>query len=137
MKIFNHILVLILFSAGCLSAQQFVYRPVNPSFAGGDSFNGSYLLAKAQSQNNFSETRDNSMYSRNTLEDFSSSLNRSILSQLSKKIMEESFGESSMEEGKYEFGTLTVEIENRTDGMNVTIFDTSTGNETEIIIPYF
>lgn len=103
---------------------------------GGDSFNGSYLLSNAQSQSNFSDSRDNA-YNRDLLEDFSSSLKRSILNQLSKQLIEDTFGENNMDEGLYEFGTFTVEIFNTAEGVNIRLFDIATGNETEILIPYF
>ncbi len=137
----NLIRIILLFTAFSifsisLIGQNFVFKFVNPSFMGGDSFNGSYLLSNAQSQSNFSDSRDNA-YNRDLLEDFSSSLKRSILNQLSKQLIEDTFGENNMDEGLYEFGTFTVEIFNTAEGVNIRLFDIATGNETEILIPYF
>jgi len=110
---------------------------VNPSFIGGNIYNGNYLLANAQSQSNFNEGRESALSNRNLLDDFSSSLKRSLLNQLSKELLADTFGEGYMEEGTYEFGTFTVEITNNNDGINIRLYDVSTGNETEILIPYF
>lgn len=118
-------------------SQSLVYKPINPSFAMGETFNASWLLASAQAQNDINESFNKSSYQRDILEEFSSSLNRSLLSQLSKKILGDTFGEDTMTEGVYEFDSFNVEITNVTDGLSVRVIDTSTGNETEIIIPYF
>ncbi len=116
--------------------QELVYKPINPSFALGETFNASWLLQSAQAQNDIKEPVTSS-YKRDALEEFSSSLNRSILSQLSQRILSDTFGEGMMSEGTYEFGTFNLEINSVSEGLSVRIIEASTGNETEIIIPYF
>lgn len=132
-------LILLLFLCGTYGfAQELVYAPINPSFAGGHYLNGSWLLNQAQAQNNISESASSrTSFSQNQLNDFTSSLNRSILSQLSKKIIDDSFGEEGMSEGIYEFGDFSVEVSNTTEGIQIYVQDALTGNETEITIPYF
>lgn len=120
-----------------LNAQQLVYKPINPSFALGDSFNASWLLAHAQAQNDINDPNAKTTFQRDILEEFSTSLNRSILSQLSKKILNDTFGEGMMNEGVYEFDNFNVEISSVSEGLSVRIIDVSNGNQTEIIIPYF
>jgi curli production assembly/transport component CsgF len=47
------------------------------------------------------------------------------------------YGEVGLEEGRYEFGEFIIEVTPGADGLEVHIFDVSTGGETSIIIPYF
>lgn len=133
------VLVAILLIAGNVSAQQLVFSFINPSF-GGNSYNGSYLLSTAQAQNNM-EGKDESAYSdsynTDALSDFKDNLNRQILSQLSRKIMTSVFGEDGIEEGHYEVGDYQIDITSQSDGVNININDSSTGNETTVIVPYY
>ena len=48
------ILLLPLFFCFGVSAQQFVYKAINPAF-GGDTFNYQWLMSSATSQNQFDE----------------------------------------------------------------------------------
>ncbi len=72
-------------AAAGAQATELVYRPVNPAF-GGDPMNGSMLLNNAQSQNNLKDpatTQANAGLSQRTpLQQFSDTLQRSILSRL-------------------------------------------------------
>ncbi len=136
--------LLIIFGIICLflftseiSAQQFVYRPINPSF-GGDAYNGSWLLAQAQAQNNISETSQAaSSYNRNPLDDFKDNLNRQILSQISRQLVSTSFGENALSKGHYELGDYVIDVLPSDQGVNISILEASTGNETTVIVPYF
>jgi curli production assembly/transport component CsgF len=120
-----------------LMAQDFVYKPINPAF-GGDTFNYQWLLSSAESQNKITEKRDDSYsYFDDPLQDFEATLNRQILDQLSRKIIGEQFGEGTLEEGDYMIGDYQIEIADGYDGINITIFDSSTGGQTSITIPYF
>lgn len=135
MKTFIIILTLI---AGIFSgkSQQLVYKPINPAF-GGDTFNYQWLLSSANAQNQFDEKDDYSslLDSVNSLDSFSQSLNRQILSELSRKLFEDQFGEGSIKPGNYLFGSLYLQITATAQGLLINILDTSSGDQSEIVIP--
>jgi curli production assembly/transport component CsgF len=129
------LILCLLFSFAAYS-QQFVYKPVNPMF-GGETFNYQMLLSSANAQNPF-DNRDNSLLNLNgssSLDNFTESLNRQILSQLSQKIFQEQFGSGDLKPGTYNFGSLYIEITNASGGLYVNILNTSTGEQSEIFIP--
>ena len=128
-----------LFSSDVLFAQQLVYTPINPSF-GGSSFNGSWMLALAQAENRFTANPYNNyynMYNSNPLDQFSQNLNNQILSQLSNKIIKSVFGEDNLTKGHYEVGNYIVDINPSSDGVHINILDNSTGDQTNIIVPFY
>ncbi|MEI3791342.1 MULTISPECIES: curli production assembly/transport component CsgF [unclassified Chryseobacterium] len=131
-------IITLIFIAGIFSgkSQQLVYKPVNPAF-GGDTFNYQWLLSSANAQNQFDEKNDFSslLDNVNSLDSFSQSLNRQILSELSRKLFEDQFGEGSIKPGNYFFGSLYLQITTTAQGLLINILDTSTGDQSEIVIP--
>ena len=125
------LLVAVLAFTGTVIGQQLVYRPDNPMF-GGDTFNYQQLLASANAQNSFEDPSSNGLGSE--LDRFSESLNRQILGQLSRSLFNQQLGEG-LEAGAYNFGSLALEIYESSEGLVINILDTSTGEETQIIIP--
>ena len=132
------ILILFLFAGNRTSAQQLVYTPIIPSF-GGSSFNGSWLMAEAQAEKHFTASTSSSYnpYSNNPLDNFQSSLNSAILSQLSQKIISQVFGENALQKGHYQFGNYVVDINPGTDGIHITILDNSSGAQTSVVVPFY
>jgi curli production assembly/transport component CsgF len=133
------ILVLSFFYSGA-AAQDFVYRPVNPAF-GGDTFNYNWLLNSASAQNGTTdpsqEDRTTSSRTTDPLTSFTESLNRQLLNQLSRSILTSQFGSAGLEEGSYSIGNFEINVIDIGEGLSITIFDASTGSETQIIVPYF
>jgi curli production assembly/transport component CsgF len=131
-------LILFLIAGYNVSAQQLVYTPIIPSF-GGSSFNGSWLMAEAQAEKHFSASTSSSYnpYSNNPLDNFQSSLNSAILSQLSQKIISQVFGENALQQGHYQFGNYVVDINPGTDGIHITILDNSSGAQTSVVVPFY
>ncbi|MFP3598827.1 curli production assembly/transport component CsgF [Chryseobacterium sp. SIMBA_029] len=131
-------IIIFTFIAGifCGKAQQLVYKPVNPAF-GGDTFNYQWLLSSANAQNQFDEKKDysNLLGNANSLDSFSQSINRQVLSELSRKLFEDQFGEGSVQPGNYLFGSLYLQITTTAQGLLINILDTSTGDQSEIVIP--
>ena len=121
-----------------VNAQELVYTPINPSF-GGNSFNHAWMMSEAEAQNKFKDKSTSSFgYSeRDPLKDFEESLSRQILSQLSREIITDTFGETDFEEGNYEIGNYSIEIVNDLDGVNINITDNANNSSTEIVIPYY
>ena len=129
---------LLLFSVHS-TAQSFVYTPKNPAF-GGNTFNYQWLLSSAQSQDTYKAPQtatERFGYYSDPAKDFAESLNRQILSRLSREIITRQFGEDSLEEGTYVLGDYQIEIGNGTDGVSVTIVDITTGSTTNVSVPHF
>ncbi|HET9486200.1 MAG TPA: curli assembly protein CsgF [Chryseosolibacter sp.] len=133
-RVFTIAGILVLLVAPAFS-QQLVYRPINPAF-GGDTFNYQWLLSSAQAQNKMEE-RGRGGFGANLLDDFENNLNRQILNQLSRKVIDEIFGEGSLQDGEFEFGTLKVNIASEADGINIDIVNSKDGSTTNIIVPYY
>lgn len=134
---FSLFILFFLFDISNLYAQQLVYTPVNPSF-GGSPLNGSWLFSQAQAQNGFTGGGSSgySPYSTDPLADFTSSLNRQILNELSRNLISSMFGESGLEPGRYEIGDYIIDITPSADGITIIINDLINGGETTIVVPY-
>tara|TARA_R110001583_G_scaffold37944_1_gene122836 strand:+ start:2995 stop:3405 length:411 start_codon:yes stop_codon:yes gene_type:complete len=135
MKKLKIITALILISIPCLLfSQNIVYKPINPFF-GGDTFNYQQMLASANAQNSFEEDSGFSFDQGSDLDNFTETLNRQLLNSLSQDLFQEQFGDTSLTVGTYVFGSLVVEISPSSGGLSVKILDTTTGEQTQIIIP--
>ena len=120
-----------------LSAQQLVYEPVNPAF-GGDSFNYSWLISSAQLQDQLTDPNAPTSSSlSSSFDSFERSLNRQLLSQLSRNLITDQFGEDGLSDGSYSIGGLEVEVISDLDGITISVLDTETGEQTQVSIPFF
>lgn len=119
-----------------LQAQDFVYQPKNSAF-GGNYLNHSWMLNSANAQNTYEDPSKLNGFKRDPLEEFQQNLNRQILNQLSRRIIESQFGEEGLKDGQYTMGSYQIDIGSDGGGVNISIYDSSTGNSTEVIIPYF
>ena len=122
-------------------AQDFIYTPQNPAF-GGNPYNYSWMLSSAQAQDTYKAPSDgtdsySSYYGSNPVDDFAESLNRQILSQLSRQIVARQFGEEALAAGSYVLGDYQIDIGNTSGGLDITILDNSTGATTTVTVPYF
>ena len=127
-------LALLGFSAAPAAAQQFVYQPVNPNF-GGNYLNYSGLLGSAQAQNLYQD-QGSSRFQRDPLADFEQSLQRQILSALSRSIVSDRFGGIDFsQEGHYDLGDFIVDVTPGLDGLTITIFNVLTGDESVVTVP--
>ena len=126
------------FSLSLVFSQDFVYTPTNPAF-GGSYFNYSWLLNSAQVQNSTTDpnsTDRTSAANRDPLEDFKTSLNRQILNQLSRSLVQDQFGTGSeFQTGTYTIGDYTIDITDSLNGVLITIIDLTTGNRSVIEVP--
>lgn len=130
-----------LFLANNAQAQDFVYTPKNPAF-GGNPYNYSWLLSSAQSQDTYKAATDETniydrYYGSDPVADFSESLNRQILSQLSRQIVSNQFGEEALTPGTYNLGNYQIEVGESGAGVDITITDNTTGATTTVQVPYF
>jgi curli production assembly/transport component CsgF len=119
------------------TAQQFVYQPTNPAF-GGSPLNYQWLNSSAQTQNAF-KPGGRSSFQRDPLANFESTLQRRILSQLSRELISNRFGDDLdlTQEGLFDLGEFTVEIIPGLSGASIRVFNELTGEETTVTIPNF
>jgi curli production assembly/transport component CsgF len=121
-----------------LFAQDLTYKAKNPAF-GGETFNYQWLQGSAQAQDTFKDPKSTSSATtpRNALNDFTESLNRQILSSLSRQIAINQLGDGSLKPGSYTVGQYNVDVANSIDGLVVDIIDQSTGQSTQVVIPFY
>lgn len=119
-----------------VQGQQLVYKPINPAF-GGDTFNYQWLLSSAAAQNQFDNNNGLSSLSSNSnsLSNFTDSLNRQLLSQLSTKLFGNQFGDGDLKPGTYVFGSMYLEVTQANGGLLIKILNTTTGEQSEIVVP--
>ncbi|MDZ7806585.1 MAG: curli assembly protein CsgF [Gracilimonas sp.] len=134
---FSSLLILLVFGLSDIKAQDFVYTPKNPAF-GGNPINFQWLNSSANTQNKFTES-GRSAFERDPLADFEQSLQRQVLSQITRNIVGNQLGLDSdfSEDSRFEFGEFTIEVTPGTDGVQIRIFNILTGDETNITIPNF
>lgn len=138
-KLFYMLGILLLFGTVKTQAQDLVYTPKNPAF-GGNTFNYQWLLSSAQAQDTYEDEDSDlfrSSFDRDPVDDFAESLNRQILSQLSRQIVTNQFGEDALENGTYVLGDYQIDIGDIDNGINITILDTRTGATTTVSVPSF
>ena len=140
LPIISRLFIIAIFFTGVTStvvAQDFVYKPTNPAF-GGDTFNYNWLLSSAEAQNSIKDPeRIERETGRSSLDDFSESLNRNLLSQLSRSLVSNQFGSDGLEDGTYQIGNYQIDVNSTLDGIVINVFDAGTGEGTEIVIPFY
>lgn len=132
MKVFVLVMVGFLFCVIGV-AQDFVYKPINPAF-GGDSYNYSWLLSQAESQNKIKDP-DADKANDDPLAGFQDDLNRQILYELSRKLVDDQFGDGDLQAGVYDVGDYHIQVTDGADGVNVSILDVVQGGQTSVTVP--
>jgi curli production assembly/transport component CsgF len=128
--------VVLLSSITTLKAQDFTFKFINPAF-GGDTFNYQWLLSSATEQNTYTDPAASSSSSKTTLQDFTDSFNRMILSQLSRSLFNQQFGENGLQPGSYSLGDFQIDISDIGSGLQIVITDNTTNDQTIISVPYY
>ena len=128
---------LLSFSLGTAVAQDLIYKPKNPAF-GGDTFNYQWLQGSATAQDRTGEKREEERFGRGSdLDEFTESINRQILNELSRQLVTSQFGEGGLQDGSYAFGSYNIDVATTLDGIVVTILDGNLGEQTQLVIPYY
>lgn len=134
---------LFLMPAGVATATEMVWVPLNPSF-GGPAYNATWLMASAQAQNKLVEKPKPYTYTPpDPFADFEYTLKRQYLYALSRKILNQAFGEeedlllpAGETEAHYTVGDYKIDI--TTNGqITVVLTDIITLDSTTVEIPYF
>jgi len=131
----KYLILVVVFAPLFLAAQSIVYKPINPSFLGGNPYNASWLLSQAEAQNKFKDEASSGLNQKTDLDRFMETLNRQLLNQLSRDLFQTEFGDSLLTEGTFTFGSLVIEIVPTSGGLAINILDTNNGEQTQIIIP--
>jgi curli production assembly/transport component CsgF len=127
------LLSLFLLSPGTALAQDFVYTPKNPAF-GGSPINYQWLLSSANAQNQF-QGGSSFGFDRDPLADFEQSLQRQVLSQLTRDVIRDRFGDIDLtEQGSFSFGEFSIDILPGPNGIDINIFNTTSGESTTVTI---
>ena len=117
-------------------AQDLVYTPVNPAF-GGMTYNYQWLLSSANAQN-MHQTSSSSFYSADPFDNFTQSLQSQILSELAQEIVQSRFGNLDLnQKGKYDLGNFIINIVPGLSGIDITVFNKNSGDQSTITIPRF
>jgi curli production assembly/transport component CsgF len=117
-------------------SQDFVYTPKNPAF-GGSYLNYSWLLSSANAQNLY-EGGSGYRYNRDPLANFQESLQRQVLSDLTRNLIRDRFGEIDLsEQNSFDFGEFSIDIVPGPNGIEINISNLATGDQTTITIPNF
>jgi curli production assembly/transport component CsgF len=122
-----------LFSGSTSLASELIHSPINPSFVGGNAFNGAYLLNSAAMQNEHKEKT----IQQTPLEQFKESLQRNLLYAVTSKLTQEMYGEGGFAPGSYSYAGMNVDVVGGTDGVTITITDTVNGGTTTVTVPNF
>ncbi|MEM7663064.1 MAG: curli assembly protein CsgF [Pseudomonadota bacterium] len=117
------------------SAQDLVYEPVNPSF-GGNPFNSAHLLGIATAQDDNEPPMDE-IEQETQAELFVRQLESRLLSGLAREVSDAIFGDDPQESGIVQFGDQSITFERGLDTVTIEVFDATTGQTTEIILPIF
>lgn len=108
------------------SAGELVYQPINPSF-GGDPFNGSYLLGKAQAQDTHEAPGTSRYEPLSATERLVQSLQSRLISQLISDV-----GAGDINEGSFDSTDFGVVIRDDGGQLRIDVTDKATGDITTI-----
>lgn len=131
------LLLLLLGGARPVVAQDLVYEPTNPAF-GGTYANYNWLMKSADNQNPYSGGDGFSSFRDDPLQNFEQQLQRQVLDQISRQVIEDRFGDIDLsEEGTFDFERFQVDVTPGPSGVNIRVFNKQTGESTTIDIPRF
>ena len=125
---------LFLFGGADSFASELVHTPIDPSFVGGNMYNGQYLLNSAIQQNNHKAA---ALPQKTPLEQFKSSLQQNLLYAITSKLTQQMYGENGFKPGHYTYGGMDVDVIGGLDGVTITITDTTNGGTTTVTVPNY
>lgn len=133
-SLFGFAITLILLPSGTVQAQDFVYTPKNPAF-GGSYLNYQWLLSSANAQNKYQGSSGYS-YNNDPLANFEEQLQRQVLSQLTRNVIQDRFGDVDLsQQNSFQFGEFSIDIVPGANGIDISIFNQSSGEQTTVTVP--
>ena len=126
MKRANIIAIAVLGMSPVAGAGELVDQPINPSF-GGDPFNGSYLLNKAQAQDTHEPPGRSRYEPLSATERLVQNLQSRLISQLISDV-----GAGEISEGVFDSDEFGVVIRDENGQLSITVTDKATGDVTTI-----
>lgn len=134
------IIIVTILASNTALGSSLIYSPTNPAFGGAPSY-GAYYLNSAQAQDTLEDPNavdPLAALNRDPLDNFEDSLNRQVLSQLARRILNEVFGEEGLGDGgTFRSGDSTVEVRTDDPTQLVIVITDGSGGETIIKLPYF
>ena len=116
--------------------QDLLYEPKIPAF-GGSGVNTQFLFQSANAQNPY-DGGQNFGFRDDPLQNFEQQLQRRILDQISRQVIEQRFGEIDLtQEGTFDFERFSVDVTPGPTGISIRVFNKSSGESTTIEIPRF
>ncbi len=123
--------------AGSAGAQNFTFQFKNPGF-GGHPNNFQYFMQTAEAQKKEFREEGTDRFRRDPLQDFQQTMQRQMLSQLSRNLVRGEFeGVDLSSEGLYDLGDFTIEVIPGLDEISIEIIDQISGERTQVQIPRF
>ena len=116
-----------------VAASEIVWKPINPSFVGGNPLNGAFLLNEAQLQNDKHLPRSQSI----SLQDSKHTLNRQTLNRVSSELFDAVFGENGLKPGRHTIGGFVVDVAKDRNGLSMSIIEPKAGRTTTVEVPYY
>ncbi len=119
-------------------SQDFTHEFSNPAF-GGHPNNFQYFMQSAELQkSDFSDADDDPLRRRDPLQDFQQTMQRQLLSQLSRELVSGDMGDFDFtEEGVYDLGDFSIQVTPGLDVITIDIIDELSGDQTQVEIPRF
>lgn len=131
---FGLLITFILLFPTITQAQDFVYTPKNPAF-GGSYLNYQWLLSSANAQNKY-QGSSSFGYNSDPLANFEEQLQRQVLSQLTRDVIQDRFGDVDLsQQNTFEFGEFSIDIIPGASGIDINIFNQSSGEQTTVTVP--
>ena len=126
MKMMKTTALALLCASPLASAGELVYQPINPSF-GGDPFNGSYLLGKAQAQDTNDPPSIDRFEPLSATDRLIESLQSRLISQLISDV-----GSGDINQGSFDSSEFGVVIVDEGGQLSINVTDKATGDVTTI-----
>lgn len=124
------------FSFSDADAQEFRFEFKNPGF-GGNPNNYYYFMNSAEEQKPDFSAEEEDRFSRSALDDFERTMQRQVLSQLSRDLTRGDNQIDFTKDGTYDLGDFLITVSSELDIVNIEIEDLVSGERTQVEIPRF
>ncbi len=130
------LLLLPAFSLSAADAQEFRFQFQNPGF-GGHPSNYYYFMQSAEAQKPDFRTEEEDRFRRSPLDDFQRTMQRQVLSQLSRDLTRGDGQIDFTKDGVYDLGDFLITVSSELDIISIEIQDMLSGERTHVEVPRF